>query len=128
MALDGRFQTPVGATVREVVQDYYGKRVKTSEDLMTDCCTMDLETFSKEAREARKLIHPEVLSKYIVHAGKWVVIVFASMGMQACGMGTCKLEPVGPRRIKEFTSHLYLHTCTRTLVHSPHSCACMTTS
>ena len=46
------------------VQDYYGKRVKTTDDLMTGCCTMDLETFSKEARAARKLIHPEVLSKY----------------------------------------------------------------
>lgn len=47
------------------VQDYYGKRVKTTEDLMTGCCTTDPEMFSKDAREARKLIHPEVLSKYI---------------------------------------------------------------
>jgi hypothetical protein len=52
------------AGVRGNVQDYYGKRVKTSEDLMTGCCTMDPEAFSKAAKEARKLIHPEVLSKY----------------------------------------------------------------
>lgn len=52
------------ASVRGDVQSYYGKRVKTSADLMTSCCTMDVDTFSKEAKEARKLIHPEVLSKY----------------------------------------------------------------
>lgn len=62
--------SPPGADVRGDVRDYYGKRVKTSEDLMTSCCTMDPETFSTEAREARKLIHPEVLSKYGIGAGK----------------------------------------------------------
>ena len=50
--------------VHENVQDYYGKRVKKSDDLMTNCCTLDRAAFSTDAKEARKLIHPEVLSKY----------------------------------------------------------------
>lgn len=50
--------------VHDNVKEYYGERVKTSEDLMTSCCTVDRDTFSSEAKEAMKLIHPQVLSKY----------------------------------------------------------------
>lgn len=50
--------------IHDNVKEYYGKRVKTSEDLMTTCCTLDRDTFSSEAKEARQQIHPEVLSKY----------------------------------------------------------------
>ncbi len=50
--------------VHDNVKDYYGKRVKKSDDLMTNCCTVDRDTFSTDAKEAMKLIHPEVLSKY----------------------------------------------------------------
>lgn len=45
------------------VRDYYGRRVETSKDLMTNCCTMDRDTFSSEAKEAFKLIHQDILSK-----------------------------------------------------------------
>lgn len=51
------------APVHDNVKDYYGKRVKKSDDLMTNCCTMDREAYSCEAKEALKQIHPEVLSK-----------------------------------------------------------------
>lgn len=51
-------------SVHDNVKEYYGERVKTSEDLMTSCCTVDRDTFSSEAREAMKLIHPQVLAKY----------------------------------------------------------------
>lgn len=45
------------------VKEYYGKVVQKSEDLMTSCCTVDRETFTSEAKEAMKQLHPEVLSK-----------------------------------------------------------------
>lgn len=50
--------------IRGDVREYYGQRVKTSDDLIINCCTVDRETFSTEAKAAMKLIHPEVLSKY----------------------------------------------------------------
>lgn len=49
--------------VHENVKEYYGKRVQKAEDLMTNCCTVDRDTYSSEAKEAMKLLHPEVLSK-----------------------------------------------------------------
>lgn len=55
---------PAGQEVHEGVKDYYGKRVKKSDDLMTSCCTVDRNAYSTEAKDAMKLIHPEVLSKY----------------------------------------------------------------
>lgn len=53
----------VANLVHDSVKDYYGKRVQKSEDLMTNCCTVDRSTFTSEAKEAMKQIHPEVLSK-----------------------------------------------------------------
>ena len=44
--------------------DYYGKTVKKSDDFLTNCCTLDRDAYSTDAKEARKLIHPEILSKY----------------------------------------------------------------
>ncbi len=49
--------------IHKQVQDYYGQRLKTSDDLQTNaCCT--LESPSKNIREALSLIHDEVQSKY----------------------------------------------------------------
>ena len=46
------------------VKDFYGKRIQKSEDLQTNvCCFMDRESFSSEAKEALKLLHPEVKAK-----------------------------------------------------------------
>ena len=50
--------------VHENVKEYYGKRVKTTEDLMTNSCTLDRSAFSSEAKEALQQIHPEILAKY----------------------------------------------------------------
>ena len=52
--------------IHDSVKDYYGKRVKTSDDLMTNCCTVDKNAFSSEVKEALKQIHPEVLAKYVL--------------------------------------------------------------
>ena len=49
--------------VHDKVKDYYGKRVKTSEDLITNACVIDKESFSADAKETFKLIHPEVSAK-----------------------------------------------------------------
>ena len=51
--------------VHDKVKEFYGKRIQTSEDLMTNCCTVDRDAFTTEAKEALKQIHPDVLSKYI---------------------------------------------------------------
>ncbi len=59
----GTTSTSEGPLVHDNVKDYYGKRVKTSEDLMTNCCTVDRNTFSSEVKDALKLIHEDVLSK-----------------------------------------------------------------
>ncbi len=53
--------------IHDSVKDYYGKRVKSSDDLMTKCCTVDRNAFSSEVKEALKQIHPEVLAKYVSH-------------------------------------------------------------
>jgi len=52
-----------GVVVHDSVKDYYGKRVTKSDDLVTNCCTVDKNTFSSEVKKALKLIHEEVLSK-----------------------------------------------------------------
>lgn len=49
--------------VHDKVKDYYGKRVKTSEDLITNVCVIDKESFTSDTKEAFKLIHPEVSAK-----------------------------------------------------------------
>ena len=56
-------EVEVGVLVHDDVKDYYGKRVKKSDDLVTNCCTVDRNTFSSEVKEALKQIHEEVLSK-----------------------------------------------------------------
>lgn len=45
------------------VKDYYGKRVQNTGDLLTGVCTIDTATFSAQAKEAKKMIHPDVLAK-----------------------------------------------------------------
>ena len=62
--VEAEVQADGGQEVHEGVKDYYGKRVTKSDDLMTSCCTVDRNAYSTEAKEAMKLIHTEVLSKY----------------------------------------------------------------
>lgn len=46
------------------VKDYYGKQLRTSDDLKTSaCCTAGGVKLPAQVREALKSIHPEVTSK-----------------------------------------------------------------
>jgi len=47
----------------EHVKDYYGKKVKTTEDLKTNVCLVDKDAYPTHVRETFKLIHPDVMSK-----------------------------------------------------------------
>lgn len=49
--------------VHQEVKDYYGNRVQSTEDLLTNVCTISSAVFSKEAKEAKKLVHEDVLAK-----------------------------------------------------------------
>ena len=49
--------------VHQDVKDYYGKRVQNTGDLLTNVCTIDKDSFSAQAKEAKKMIHPDVLAK-----------------------------------------------------------------
>ena len=70
MSCAGKNDTPVYDSVKE----YYGKVVLKSEDLITNSCTVDRDTFTNEAKEAMKQLHPEVLSKYEV---LWLLVCFS---------------------------------------------------
>lgn len=50
--------------VHEDVKEYYGKKVQRTELLFTNVCTTDSASFSSAAKEAMKLIHPDVLEKW----------------------------------------------------------------
>lgn len=49
--------------VKESVKDYYGKRLKTSDDLQTNACKFEGKSLSPAVKNALKLIHEEVSSK-----------------------------------------------------------------
>lgn len=49
--------------VKESVKDYYGKRLKTSDDLQTNACKLGDYRMSPAVKSAMKLIHEEVSSK-----------------------------------------------------------------
>ena len=49
--------------VKESVKDYYGKRLKTSDDLQTNACKLGDKSMSPAVKSALKLIHDEVSSK-----------------------------------------------------------------
>ena len=49
--------------VKESVKDYYGKRLKTSDDLQTNACKLDSKSMSPAVKNALKLIHDEVSSR-----------------------------------------------------------------
>ena len=56
-------QVGMSEAVHQDVKDYYGKRVQKTRDLVTNVCTVGSATFSADAKEAMKLIHPDVLAK-----------------------------------------------------------------
>lgn len=50
--------------VKESVKDYYGKTLKTSDDLKTSACKFEGKKMPPAVRSALKLIHEEVSSKF----------------------------------------------------------------
>ena len=49
--------------VKESVSDYYGKTLKTNDDLKTSACKFEGKKMPPAVRSALKLIHEEVSSK-----------------------------------------------------------------
>ena len=49
--------------VRESVKDYYGKRLKSSDDLKTDVCSLAGRKMPKIVKDALEMVHEEVTSK-----------------------------------------------------------------
>ena len=50
------------------VQEYYGQRVKSTDQLLTNVCTsITGEGGSVKVKQAIKNVHPEVLSKWVIH-------------------------------------------------------------
>lgn len=49
--------------VKESVKDYYGIRLKTSDDLQTNACKLGDNRMAPAVKSALKLIHDEVSSK-----------------------------------------------------------------
>lgn len=71
--------------VKESVKDYYGKRLKTSDDLQTNACKFEGRTMSPAVKSALKLIHEEVSSKFY---GCGLVAPEALQGMQILDLGS----------------------------------------
>ncbi|XP_060689216.1 arsenite methyltransferase [Hemiscyllium ocellatum] len=54
-----------GTSIQDQLKSYYGKRLKSSEDLKTDvACSKTYVSLSKSATHAMRLIHPEVTQRY----------------------------------------------------------------
>ena len=49
--------------VHDDVKEYYGKTLKSSDDLKTSACTLASRRIPKNVRDALKLVHEEVTSK-----------------------------------------------------------------
>ena len=49
--------------IHKQVQEYYGQRVKSTDQLLTNACTAVTGEGSAKVKEAIKNVHPEVLSK-----------------------------------------------------------------
>ena len=47
-------------SIKESVKDYYGKRLKNTDDLQTNACTLNACAMPKHIREALKEVHPEI--------------------------------------------------------------------
>jgi hypothetical protein len=53
--------------ILEDVQDYYGKKLKTSNDLQTNACCLPGSGFPKHQTSVLKKIHPEILGKSLIN-------------------------------------------------------------
>ncbi|XP_021351647.1 arsenite methyltransferase-like isoform X2 [Mizuhopecten yessoensis] len=73
------------ASVRDSVRDYYGKRLKTVDDLQTQACVAPGRKVSKSLKEAIDLVHEVVSSKYY---GCGLVIPEKLEGMKILDLGS----------------------------------------
>ncbi|KAK3094342.1 hypothetical protein FSP39_000549 [Pinctada imbricata] len=71
--------------IHDSVKDYYGKRVKTADDLQTQACVAVGKKVSKPVREAIAAVHDEVASKYY---GCGLVIPEKVNGMKILDLGS----------------------------------------
>lgn len=71
--------------VKESVKDYYGKRLKTSDDLQTNACKLGDNRMAPAVKSALKLIHDEVSSKFY---GCGLVAPEALDGMHILDLGS----------------------------------------
>ncbi|XP_068745268.1 arsenite methyltransferase-like [Montipora capricornis] len=71
--------------VKENVKDYYGKRLKDSDDLQTNACKFDGQKMSPAVKSALKLVHEEVSSKFY---GCGLVVPEALEGMHILDLGS----------------------------------------
>ncbi len=45
------------------VKEFYGKKVKTRDDMVTNVCLISPDSMPQEAKEVMKLLHPDTLAK-----------------------------------------------------------------
>ncbi|XP_048744012.1 arsenite methyltransferase-like [Ostrea edulis] len=74
-----------GAQVHDSVKDYYGKQLKTVDDLKTQACVTVGKKVTKPVREAVAAVHDEVASKYY---GCGLVIPEKLEGMKILDLGS----------------------------------------
>uniref|UniRef100_H2Y8E5 Arsenite methyltransferase n=1 Tax=Ciona savignyi TaxID=51511 RepID=H2Y8E5_CIOSA len=67
------------------VKEYYGKTLQTTGDLQTSMCTTPAQKMAKHVREALKLVHDEVTSKYY---GCGIVVPECLEGMKLLDLGS----------------------------------------
>ncbi|KAG5836790.1 hypothetical protein ANANG_G00232340 [Anguilla anguilla] len=76
----------MASQVHKNVQEYYGSRLETSEDLQTSAsCTMPARPMSKSALDALKLVHPEVSKRYF---GCGIVVPEKLTGCKVLDLGS----------------------------------------
>jgi hypothetical protein len=59
------YDADMAAEVHSDVQDYYGKVLKSNDDLKTNACTASGLKMSKQVKQALSLCHQEVVAKYV---------------------------------------------------------------
>lgn len=61
--------------MHDSVKDYYGKRLKTADDLQTQACVTVGKVVTKPVREAVAAVHDEVASKLVFHLSLFMLLV-----------------------------------------------------
>ncbi|XP_078483357.1 arsenite methyltransferase-like isoform X2 [Ciona intestinalis] len=72
-------------TITDDVKEYYGKTLQSTNDLQTSMCTTPPQPIAKHVREALKLVHDDVTSKYY---GCGIVVPESLEGMKILDLGS----------------------------------------